>query len=79
MQGINLLAEGVRTLSLVNVSEVSAGLFILGAVGILLIFSLLSLGILRMFQTRYRTGWFYFAGAVVSTIVFFVLLNIWYV
>ncbi|WP_020616823.1 hypothetical protein [Paenibacillus daejeonensis] len=66
-------------MSLVNVSEVSAGLFILGAVGILLILSLLSLGILRMFQTRYRTGWFYFAGSVVSAIVFFVLLNIWYV
>lgn len=79
MQGINLFVEGVRTLSLVNVSEVSAGLFILGAVGILLIFSLLSLGILRMFQTRYRAGWVYFAGAVVSAIIFFVLLNIWYV
>ncbi|MFS0722792.1 hypothetical protein [Paenibacillus sp. 1P07SE] len=66
-------------MSLVNVSEVSAGLFILGAVGILLIFSLLSLGILRMFQTRFRTGWFYFGGTVVSAVVFFVLLDLWYV
>ncbi|GBF72623.1 hypothetical protein PA598K_00886 [Paenibacillus sp. 598K] len=65
-------------MSLVNVSDVSAGLFVLGAVGILLIFSLLSLGILRMFETRYRAGWFYFGSTAVSAVVFFVLLNMWY-
>ncbi|MCM3747270.1 hypothetical protein M3223_07875 [Paenibacillus pasadenensis] len=63
----------------VDVSNVSAGLFVLGAVFILLIFSLLSLGVLRMFQQRFRQGWFYFAGGVISAIVFYILLDLWYI
>ncbi|WP_127530070.1 hypothetical protein [Paenibacillus kobensis] len=65
-------------MTLVDVSSVSAGLFVLGAVFIMLIFSLLSFGVLSMFQLRFRTGWFSFAGAVVSAVVFGLILNTWY-
>ena len=66
-------------LSLVDVSGVSASLFILGVVFLLLIFGCLSLGILKMFQQRFRSGWFCFAGAIVSFSVFMYILNRWYV
>ncbi|RJX38315.1 hypothetical protein D3P09_19860 [Paenibacillus pinisoli] len=66
-------------MSLVDVSNVSPSLFILGVVFILLIFGLLSLGILRMFQQRFKFGWFCFAGAIVSFSVFMYVLNRWYV
>ncbi|MEK3881581.1 hypothetical protein [Paenibacillus sp. PL2-23] len=66
-------------MSLVDVSSVSASLFILGVVFLLLIFGLLSLGILRMFQQKFRTGWFCFAGAIISFSVFMFILNKWYV
>ncbi|AGA58130.1 hypothetical protein Theco_2008 [Thermobacillus composti KWC4] len=62
-----------------NVSDISADLFILGVIFILLIFSLLSLGILRMFQQRFRAGWISFGGAVISAVVFFLILDRWYV
>jgi hypothetical protein len=66
-------------MTLVDVSSVSPALFVIGAVFIMLIFSLLSLGILKMFQLRYRSGWFSFAGAIVSAVVFGVILNTWFV
>ena len=66
-------------MTVTNVSDISADLFILGAVFILLIFSLLSLGILRMFQQRFRAGWFSFGGAVISAVAFFLILDRWYV
>lgn len=65
-------------MTLVDVSDISASLFILGVVFLLLIFGLLSLGILRMFQQRFRYGWVCFAGAVVSFVVLMVILNKWY-
>ena len=65
-------------MSLVNVSEVSASLFILAVVFLLLIFGLLSFGILRMFQQRFKYGWFCFGGAVVSAVVFYFILDRWY-
>lgn len=65
-------------MSLVDVSNVSAGLFILGVVFLLLIFGLLSFGILRMFQQRFKYGWICFVGAVVSFAVFMWILNKWY-
>ncbi|MFC6332408.1 hypothetical protein ACFP56_07200 [Paenibacillus septentrionalis] len=66
-------------MSVVDVSDVSADFFILAVVFILLIFGLLSFGILKMFQQRFRTGWFSFAGAIVSSILFLVIINTWYV
>ncbi|RJE89918.1 hypothetical protein D3P07_06755 [Paenibacillus sp. 1011MAR3C5] len=66
-------------MSLVDVSSVSPSLFILGVVFILLVFGLLSLGILRMFQQKFKYGWICFAGAIVSFSVFMYVLNRWYV
>lgn len=65
-------------MSVVDVSDVPAGLFILDVVFLLLIFGLLSYGILQMFQQRFRRGWFSFGGAVISLIVFLFILNKWY-
>ncbi|MFC0330726.1 hypothetical protein [Paenibacillus sepulcri] len=62
-----------------DISAISGGLFATGAIFILLIFSLLSFGILRMFQHKIRTGWFSFAGAVVSAVAFGLILNQWFV
>ncbi|EXX86658.1 hypothetical protein BG53_05625 [Paenibacillus darwinianus] len=62
----------------VDISQVSAGLFITGAIFILLIFSLLSLGILRMFQLRFKAGWLSFAGAVASGVFFIGVLDRWF-
>ncbi|MFX3633628.1 MAG: hypothetical protein ACE3L7_25080 [Candidatus Pristimantibacillus sp.] len=65
-------------MSLVDVSNISATLFILGVVFLLLIFGLLSLGLLRMFQQRFRAGWISLIGAVVSFIIFMLILNRWF-
>ncbi|WP_240647376.1 hypothetical protein [Paenibacillus nanensis] len=61
-----------------DVSSVDASLFILGVIFLLLIFGLLSMGILKMFQQRFRTGWLCFGGAIVSFSVFMFVLNRWY-
>ncbi|GKU79679.1 hypothetical protein [Paenibacillus sp. L3-i20] len=66
-------------MSLVDVSGVSSTLFILGVIFLLLIFGLLSFGILRMFQQKFRVGWFCFGGAIVSFSVFMFILNKWYI
>ncbi|MFC4777427.1 hypothetical protein ACFO9Q_11585 [Paenibacillus sp. GCM10023252] len=66
-------------MTLVDVSEVSATLFILGVIFLLLIFGLLSFGIVRMFQQRFRAGWLCIGGAALSTILFVVILNQWFV
>ncbi|MFC4810010.1 hypothetical protein [Paenibacillus sp. GCM10023250] len=66
-------------MTLVDVSQISAALFITGAIFILLFFGLLSLGVLKMFQLKYRQGWFSFIGAVVSGAVFGIILNTWFV
>ncbi|MBH5318093.1 hypothetical protein I6N90_09765 [Paenibacillus sp. GSMTC-2017] len=65
-------------MSLVDVSSVSPTLFILGVIFLLLIFGLLSFGILRMFQQKFRAGWISFGGAIVSFSVFMFILNKWY-
>ncbi|WP_308858298.1 hypothetical protein [Paenibacillus sp. R14(2021)] len=62
-----------------DVSQISAALFITGAIFIMLFFSLLSLGVLRMFQQRFRSGAYSFIGAVVSGVVFGFILNQWFV
>ncbi|MFD0713706.1 hypothetical protein [Paenibacillus sp. GCM10027626] len=66
-------------MTLVNVSDISAGLFITGALFILLFFSLLSFGILQMFKRKFRSGWFSFAGAIVSGVTFGIILDQWFV
>ncbi|MBJ6364268.1 hypothetical protein ACFOQM_23900 [Paenibacillus sp. GCM10012307] len=66
-------------MSLVDISGVSLSLFLTGVVFILLVFGLLSFGILRMFQLRFKAGWFSFAGAVLSGVAFAIVLNTWFV
>ncbi|MGG4143043.1 hypothetical protein ABEW34_07905 [Paenibacillus algorifonticola] len=65
-------------MSLVDVSNVSPALFILGVVFLLLIFGLLSFGIMRMFGQRFRSGWICIGGAVVSFVLFMWILNRWF-
>lgn len=62
----------------VDVSDVSLALFVFGAVFLLLIFSLLSFGVLRMFERRYRAGWISFGGAAACSVIFFILLGEWF-
>ncbi|QHW34347.1 hypothetical protein GZH47_28515 [Paenibacillus rhizovicinus] len=66
-------------MTLVDVSSISAGLFITGAIFIMLFFGLLSFGVLKMFELKYRAGTFSFVGAVVSGVVFGIILKTWYV
>ncbi|RUS48037.1 hypothetical protein [Cohnella sp. AR92] len=59
-----------------DVSDVSAGLFIVGVIFILLVGSLLSLGVLRLFEKRSRQGILYLGGSVLSFgLMLFVVLN----
>lgn len=66
-------------MSVVDVSGMTAGLFILNVIFLLLVFGFLSFGILSMFQQKFRRGWFSFAAAVVFAIIFFVILNLFYI
>ncbi|WP_258881673.1 hypothetical protein [Paenibacillus sp. sptzw28] len=61
-----------------DISTISADLFITGAIFILLIFSLLSFGILKMFQQKNRAGWYSFVGAVLSGVAFGLILKQWF-
>ncbi|CAM3789170.1 hypothetical protein COLU111180_08505 [Cohnella lubricantis] len=63
---------------LTDVSGVSAGLFIVGIVFILLVGGLLSVGVLRFFQQRKRQGFLYMAGSVVSFVVMVLVVNRWF-
>lgn len=65
-------------LELVDVSEVSAGLFIVGVIFILLVGGLLSMGILRFFQTKKGQGWAYMVGSAVSLVAFILIVNRWF-
>ncbi|GGF86853.1 hypothetical protein [Paenibacillus abyssi] len=65
-------------MSLVDLSGVSGAFFIMAVVFILLVFGLMSLGVVRMFQLRYRAGWLSFAGAIISGVVFGIILDRWY-
>lgn len=58
--------KGNCQVEMVDVSNVSPGLFVTGAVFILLIGSFLSLGVLRFFQLRKRQGGVYLGLSAVS-------------
>ncbi|MGG1313613.1 MULTISPECIES: hypothetical protein [Cohnella] len=61
-----------------DVSYVSSGLFITGVLFILLIGSLLSLGILRLFQQRKRQGGLYLLGSVLAFAVMVFVVERWF-
>lgn len=63
---------------LTDVSGVSAGLFIVGIVFILLVGGCLSIGVLRFFQQRKKQGVLYMAASVVSFVVMVLVVNRWF-
>ncbi|MFC3800142.1 MULTISPECIES: hypothetical protein [unclassified Cohnella] len=65
-------------MELVDVSEVSAGLFIVGVIFILLVGGLLSMGILRFFQLKKGQGWSYMIGSAVSLVAFILVVTTWF-
>jgi len=66
-------------LGVVNISEVGADFFITSALFILFILFMLSLGVLRLFQLRPRSGIFYFVLGAAGIAVFVVVLNTFFV
>lgn len=59
-----------------DVSDVSAGLFVIGVIFILLVGSLFSMGVLKFFQSKKRQGTLYFGGSVLSFgLMLFVVLT----
>ncbi|KIL34345.1 hypothetical protein SD71_20105 [Cohnella kolymensis] len=66
-------------MELVDISEVSPALFIVGALFILLIGSALSLGVLRLFQEKKTQGIWLLVLAVVSVAALVVVMNTWFV
>lgn len=72
------MLEGGKAVDLVNVSEVSAGLFISGVIFIMLIGSFLSLGVLRFFQLKKRQGGIYLGLSGLSFVTMVLVVNTWF-
>lgn len=62
----------------VDVTQVSAGLFITGVIFILLVGSFLSLGVLRFFQLRKRQGGVYLGLSAASFVAMVLIVNTWF-
>jgi hypothetical protein len=62
-------------LGVVNISEVGVDFFITSVLFILFILFMLSLGVLRLFQLRPRSGIVYFVLGAAGIAVFAVVLN----
>lgn len=65
-------------MQLVDVSNVSLGLFVTGAVFIMLVGSFLSLGVLRFFQLRKRQGGLYLGLSALSLATMIWVINTWF-
>ncbi|MFD2116088.1 hypothetical protein ACFSTH_04995 [Paenibacillus yanchengensis] len=65
-------------MSLVNISDVSLPFFVTAAIFILLTFGSFSLGVLRMFQQRFKTGWIFIAVGIISLIAFAIVINVFF-
>jgi len=63
---------------LVDVSDVSAGLFIAGIIFIMLIGSFLSLGVLRFFQLKKKQGGVYLGLSAASVVAMVLVVNTWF-
>ncbi|MFD0670560.1 hypothetical protein [Cohnella sp. GCM10027633] len=66
-------------MDLVDIKDLSAALFITGALFILAIGSFLSLGVLRFFQENKRQGFMYLGLSVVSFVALVLTMNTWFV
>jgi len=62
----------------VDVSEVSAGLFVAGVIFIMLIGSFLSMGVLRFFQLKKRQGGIYLGLSAASFVAMVLVVNTWF-
>ncbi|MBB6673406.1 hypothetical protein [Cohnella nanjingensis] len=65
-------------MELVDVSEVSPALFVTGVIFILLVGGLLSMGVLRFFQTKKRQGWFFMSGSALSLLLLVLIVDRWF-
>lgn len=70
--------QGGNILELVDVSGISASLFVVGIIFILLVGGLLSMGVLRFFQGTRGQGWLYMAGSAVSLVAFIAVVTRWF-
>jgi hypothetical protein len=70
--------KGECSVEVTDVSNVSAGLFVTGALFILAIGSFLSLGVLRFFQQRKGQGGAYLALSALSLIAMIWVVNTWF-
>jgi hypothetical protein len=70
--------KGEWTVELVDLSNVSLGLFVTGVIFILAIGSFLSLGALRFFQHRKGQGGMYMALSALSLVALIWIVNTWF-
>jgi len=64
--------------TIVDISEIDASLFITIAVFLMVICPLLSLGVLRLFQEKKRAGLTYIGGSIVGYIIFLVVIKMFF-
>lgn len=64
---------------LVDVSNVSPALFVTGAVFIMLIGSLLSIGVLKLFQQKRKGGIGYIGSAAAALVAFILVIEAYFV
>jgi hypothetical protein len=65
-------------LDLVDIKDVSAGLFVTGVIFIMMIGSFLSLGVLRFFQLKKRQGGMYMGLSALSFVGMILVVNTWF-
>lgn len=65
-------------MTIVDISNISAPLFVTILFFLLIICPVLSLGVLRLFQGKKRAGITYLASSVVSYVVFMIVLKIFF-
>ncbi|PYI55116.1 hypothetical protein [Paenibacillus flagellatus] len=65
-------------MNVVNISGVEPGFFATVAIFLLFILSMLSMGVLRLFQLRKRSGAYYFVAGAAGIVAFVAVLSVWY-
>lgn len=65
-------------MGLVDLSNVTPPFFIAVAISIMLIFSLLSIGVLRFFQQKVRAGIYFVISGAVAAVIFLFILSIFF-
>ncbi|WP_314591949.1 hypothetical protein [Paenibacillus terrigena] len=65
-------------MTIVDISQIDASLFITIAVFLMVICPLLSLGVLRLFQERKRAGLTYIWGSIAGYIIFLVVIKLFF-